>query len=372
MNVMQYWRYQAHAVVTILALAGLLAFGWSPARAQEDQNLCGTLTGEDCALLIDSAQVMTGLRGGVFALDMEFGSSDLMLAELASIYVTIQGTFEGELPTEAATTREYIEAAAAGFSTDTSVIIRIPTSLALLLFPDTLTNTFAFDLRMVDGFAYLNADKILALDTTGSAPLGWLGLDVTELLITAVLQTGSFDALIVPSQPGEATGINDWPLARFNEVQRLANVVINEQSHAVFETHFAFTDALADAETRETVEATVREALGDLSFYTEAEIDQAVTAYADLLGGLSATVNRTIRMEDGYLHALTFAGDFRPDPTRIEAVAQSIDPLGVRALAFDLRFDFSIEFAQFNQPPQVIAPEDATIIPIEEILGTGA
>ncbi len=96
---------------------------------------------------------------------------------------------------------------------------------------------------------------------------------------------------------------------------------------------------------------------------TEAEaekaIDQMMPMMALVFKGYQMEVTEVIGLEDKYTHQTTIMMVMPMDMSKFPGMAN--EPL-------DIQVNIQVTMNQFNDAPEITAPEDATIIPLDEIL----
>ena len=249
---------------------------------------------------------------------------------------------------------------------DMTVIIELPRSLLADLntggtqIPERLTADF----RYVDGFMYLNMDKLAALNP--DATQGWYGLDFAGLFNLVLLaQPDLRDSLTLPQGAARSAA------ADFSGFTRIEDDHIGEQTIAVFQADVQFSDLLNDQLVRDAVVNELYNTMvsqGYLGLYGAADLRGAAANYTELLNGLSVVVQERIGEDDHYLHGLKIDILWRPDTGAMISLFSSPDPLGLAAAAFDFTIHFSLGLSGHNNVNPIPVPENPTILPLSDLL----
>ncbi|MBC7871211.1 MAG: hypothetical protein H7Y09_10270 [Chitinophagaceae bacterium] len=344
------WIVLVMVSVALMILSGTML-------AQDD---CG-LTVEDCAFLAEFDAVMGAVQSAAFNVETEFGVDYLMLPEPVTLRAVLNGAYMLQETDETDSLLRLIN----GVNADVNVIIDLADLRDLLPYY-TQSSLLTFDTRLVEGVGYLNLDKVAAMDYSGSTPTGWYGVDLIAFY-RALLDVAGFRNN--PPELVERTPII-VALEEINTLQRLEDSELNGQSMAVFDTGIIFADVLADSDQKdrliEGLLLTLREQFG--GFYSEQELAEIAESYADLFTGTTFHFTRTIGLDDHYLHRAEISFVYTPNSTAVFDLLSTPDPLGFSALYFDLCFDFALNLTRFNTMSLTTVPEDAVIVPMDELL----
>jgi hypothetical protein len=339
----------------IMAVVGILLLALAvTARAQDT---CGNLSPDDCALLHHSRQVMAGLSSAAFHLEFEFIVRENPAQPPVMLRMLADGTYTRDVA--AAGKRSGIDRALGTLAADLGVVLTLAglpgeTPAA----QPVATEVLAFDLRLVDGIGYLNPQPAIR-DRVGG---NWYGVDLVALYRHLLASGYLFDL-------SAGNWINPAPLIEIGDSRRLADDERHGQDLAVLEVTVDFDPLLENSAirhvAREVVVDTLRQKAGG---YDDDQLWQAAEQYVTLLQNTSLRLTRAIGLEDGYLHRLDFALDFRPDAGMGAALAAGPDPFDLLALAgTDIQINLSLSLERFDSAPAISAPQDPVMIPLDEL-----
>jgi hypothetical protein len=347
--------------------------------------MCGSLAEADCAVLTDSAAAMMELESAAFTFQLDLNLSNIpnMGPGELNFRLTGDGAYHivpGSLnmaifsPEQMAENMdqlpEIFDSVIKAISADMNMVFFLPESLVKATegTPSALPERVGLTARLVDGFGYVNLDKLAELDPSGQIPSGWLGMDIATFYRRTLEQ--SMDMM----QGSDLTGLmSSFSQPDFMEdylmIERLADVQVDGQDAAVFQTQFdlsAFygSDAFRDY-MRETFEASMSGMGGSSS---EAEIDQMLDMLGSIYDGMTMQTTQTIGLSDGYVHAADLTLDW---PLDFNALAGSMGGAGSAGLPsepLNINIVFSGTLTSFNDAPTISAPEDAQIAPLDSLM----
>lgn len=225
-----------------------------------------------------------------------------------------------------------------------TLVVELPPLLARGFSRGTsVPERLSLQLRMVDGYGYVNLDKLATLDS--SVQPGWHGIDIA----------GAFRlfAGLQPMAPPPAPLEND----ALYPIQRLDDTEIGGQAMGVFSTSLLFKEVLEDPQIRRSFEDAFR-AQG---------FGSGADRYIKLFDTLFFEIVQTIGLTDKYLHKMQFNLSWQPNMADLMAFSgqgrTAFDNMNV-----DFGMNFQIDFSQFNAAPPVSAPPNAKIIPLTGLL----
>jgi hypothetical protein len=327
--------------------------------ARADGGSCGNLSADDCALLHHSRQVMAALPSAAFHLEFEFIVRENPVKAPVTLRMLADGTYTRDLSGAGADGLSDFDRALHDLAADLSVYL----VLAGLHHETTAaepvdTEVLAFDLRLVEGIGYLNPQPAISNRAGGD----WYGVDLAALY-RHLLASGYL--LKLPT----GDWINPAPLVEIGDSRRLADDERHEQSLAVLEVTVDFNQLLENPMIREVALEVVHDSLRQKAAgYDEDQLWQAAEKYAALFENTTLRLTRSIGLDDGYLHRLDFALDFRPDAGMVAALAAGPDPFDLLALAeTDIQINLSLSLERFGTAPPISAPEDPVMIPLDEL-----
>jgi len=360
-----------------LFLILMLLFGGA-ALAQDAPVFCGDLAEADCTLLTESQAAMAALDSSSANFEMNVlidGIPDMDEPLSFSLNGTAAYTggdaaraLASDISPDAASMEDI--GALMGVAADALGVIDLDLQLQLALPPelasemgDEFPSDLSLEVKLVDGTGYVNTDTLKAF--LGEAEVsGWYGLDVAGLLRMLGPQlAGMMDGM---SAFGMNMGANADILAMAQDPARMADFGTiartddGSSDTATFEITIdlaalysdpAMVQLLRDQMTAQ-MEATGQEISSE-------EIDQALEMVTTMFEDMDITVIETIGTTDKYVHSIQVS--FTMDMAQMMAAA------GETGAAPKVSFDMTITQDQFNAVPEITAPEDATIIPLESI-----
>jgi hypothetical protein len=350
---------------------------------------CGDLPEADCTILQESAAVMSELSSAAFNFQLDFDLGGIPDIPVDNLSFRLTGDGAYALDSEALSlfsTQEWmqnleelpaaLESALKAISADATLVLFFPPEIIAAASEDgtDLPDKVGLSLRLVDGVGYVNLDKLADLDRSGDMPRGWIGLDIATALSTVLSEAdlGSMSTTMPGFDP-EAMSIYSDPAmwSRFVTVTRLEDTEIDGQTAAVFQDTINLAELYADPEfqaiMREQLETTFESMGTNDSGFTDENFDQLMEFYAKLFEDLSLVSTKAVGLDDHYVHQTTMAMDWTLDLA--EAVAQFGETSSSDAPTITFNMDFESGLSQFNDAPAITAPEDATIIPLDEVFG---
>lgn len=354
-------RYVIGSVLILLLVTGVAS------AAQDIPVFCGDLAAADCALLRESSTSMQALESTAFTLESLVLLRDLPNLPVDSLEFNINGqgkvgadmtSFLAMMTAETEPDLEmFFEAMAEmlrGVNADMTMSLALPENLSVMLPETDLPEQVALDFRMAEGIAYFNFEEIAALAPEAGIPAGWLGIDLAELY-----------GEIVPQQfRGEETGLlNITALvqefmkpenaSKFMTIERLDDTEIMGQSMAVFHTRINYQNMLDIPAFREMLEAQIT-ASGE----SDEEIEEELAMIGEIYQGMIFDVTQTIGLDDHLIHSTEWMFDW--DMSHISDLEAQGQP--------HFTVNMVIETTAFNVDFQVDVPEDATLLPLKDML----
>jgi len=368
---------------------------------------CGELADDDCELLADSQVAMLDVQemttssqidllvAGIpdlpieevslsVAQDSVIAMDPTVIQELTQLQASLQSADASDMD---AIMEDYMDLVVDLYSTlglDSEITIVMPEEIAALLSEQAggieIPEEITLQVRLVEGFAYVNLDDLAAAIPELGAMEGWFGLDIatfmSDMLAQASAEANPSDMASLQMGMGAGSMLNSEAvrglLEDFVNVERLDDDTIDLQDVAVFSTTFDFGAFIAS----EGFQALIRDNLdlinemADTSV-TEAELDEVMLGLRflgpSLFQDLEFEVLQSIGLEDNYIYQTEthFAWDLQT----IMALAAMADG-GQREMpdvAPVINFDLVQESGDFNDAPEIEAPEDAQIIPLEAL-----
>jgi len=383
------------------------------AHADLPAPFCGELADEDCEILTESQAVMAEVEELSYTSQVDImvaGIPDLpaeeisvSLAQDSVIYMdpTVihdMTDFQSQMAEIAADDMEafmsdYTDLVVDFYSTlglDADLTITLPEEIAAVLSEQAgglqVPEEINIQARMVEGFLYANLDELVAAipELDGMGVEGWFGLDFATLVSDGLGQAMSMEEMGDPSgmagfQAGLGAGsmLNTEAVrtlfADYVNVERLDDEAVDGQDVAVFRTTFDF-GAFVASDGFLTLLRDNLELISQVSDtpITEAEFDEVSMGLRflgpSLFQDLDFETVQSIGVEDGYVYRSEV--NFNWPLKTIVAMAAMADG-GQQQDMGDLEpvvtFNTVQENTDFDDAPEVEAPEDAQIIPLETL-----
>ena len=264
-----------------------------------------------------------------------------------------------------------------------AVLSQIMEADADLVLPDTLK----FEMRMVDGYVYINMDRIAESDPTLAAEMqaagiqGWIGFDFISLLEQQMGSAGEAPdpALLGSMQMGMAFDqmMADESvrtlLESYRSIERLADEERDGTPVAIFRTSFDLARLVANPDftriLRETADSLVA-ASGET--IDPQELGMAILGVQLVANVLTRSFEfqhvQAIGVEKPYLYdeSTVLEMDLSGLVTLLEMSGEEMPPTLRDAQPL---FNLTVEtrYADFDNVPAIEAPEDAEIIPLDSL-----
>ena len=364
------------ALIALLALLCLGGVGYGAVFAQgtTPTPFCGDLSDADCAIMTQSQEAMRGLDSVTFDLDFNVNISNVPnMREPLAFNLTGSGGFSGlsalrddmnQMMTTAMTDPSaLIVSVLQNFNGELALTLNLPATAQQAGAPASIT----LETRLVDGVGYVNLDPLQPLLNQPTLQ-GWYGLDLAGL-VSAVLQqmpdlfTQAMPNGFDPMQYAEQFQNPEF-LSSFMSIERTDD---GSGSVATFDLNFDF-GALASSSAFQDMMRQQMQAQG--TSLTEAEMGQAVAVSTQMLKGITMTIQEDISTDDNFVlsESGTMSFDLQGMMTAISAMTPGSKSTAGQPVP-NIDVDFTLNFDNFNDAPVVTAPEDATVVPYQSLLG---
>lgn len=371
---------------SLLLLVLLLAVFSGTAMAQDlPQTYCGDLSESDCSILTESATAMRGLTSAAFDFQMNFGMSDIPDFD-GDINFSLSG--DGAYAFDAATMSalmaspadmmqnmdnlpQVVEDVLKGISADANLLMTLPQNLPDMDQP--LPSRVGLSLRMVDGIGYINLDKLAELDPSGDLPRGWQGLDIATLAAQALAQqSDSLNNMPNMGMNTDMMGVfaNQEFINRHLTVIRAEDTTVDGQIAAVFNTSVDLGGLFSDPAFQELLVGQIQsmtESMDSGDMPSQSDMDDILKLYSTLFDGFVFNSTQTIGLDDHYIHQTAMTLDWALDLSSMGAAFGGSS--STRIPPINISFDFEANLSQFNNAPEITAPEDAQMVPLDELMG---
>ncbi|MDX1992059.1 MAG: hypothetical protein SF029_06705 [bacterium] len=394
----------------VLTLLLVLCIG-GVATAQETQQFCGNLSQEDCDLYYGASTNFPSSAG--FDATVTLSLTNLPdMPQDTTININLSGEYTGlspelmgtEMMSMNMTDLSNIDFAAlftqlAGglrnFDGALRINVTIPPELAggatgMVPGAGAFDGNLALELRLVDGFGYINFDTLQAL--VGESGLtGWGGIDLAGAL-DQVIASGALEQLNT-DMALQASGIDPTLLQTFTDPQFIGQFTTLERLEdqdgaAVFQTNIDFAGLFADPAFQDYLRSTI-EAQGEA--VDDAQFQQITDALNSAAAG--ATLIQTTRVDPatGYLQYSDFTFTFDASillttmGTTADMSGMNMGEATAEAGAAEATADAQTQQLLENPPvitvtgainyrdvdavAEITSPEGAQIVPLEALFG---
>lgn len=335
------------SAVLLLVLVGAV-------HAQTVPVVCSGLDEADCAILTRASEQALTLDEASFDLDviMNVEAPD----EAITVDVDATGAYSGataymamanpELMTDMSAQLDLLVEFLRSADAELNMTITLP--------DDSLPNGNKLDLNLVllDGFGYVNFEALQPVINDPSLP-AWGGLDLASLAEELLEQF----APLFEMQMGELGGVDADIIAQFSDPAFFEDVVTytrldsDDDNIAVFSADFDFA-ALFENEAFRELMMQQFEAQG--MEFDEEEFDEIVAQSTAMLENLDFVYEQSINVETGYTTQLYFD--------------MSMDGAAMGEPGTNVQITMTLSYSDFNDAPEITAPEDAEILPYEMLI----
>lgn len=397
--------------VLVVGLVFLLLCSAVPAFAQDlPEPFCGDLAADDCDILASAQEAALEVGSGVYNSEVNFqlaGVPGLPVEEVAfNLTTDASYALDPALTAELAAMQtmsaeemaENMEEMVdlllnvyASLSYDGEVNLTLPEDIAALLSAQVGTaipEEIRLQIRVVDGYGYLNLEDLVAFAPPEQAEQlkGWAGIDLLTLMKAGLqqeMQSGAMDSAQMGSMAGFGVGnfLNSEEGRAMIEpyliVSRDRDDTVGDQDVAVFTHKVDVGKFVGSPLFRDLVisQLDVINQAADTSL-TEQEVTEMLTMLTFvgpmLFTGLDFHTTQAIGLEDFYAYRSDFV--FNWDLSSLVGVAKMVDSdgqMGLSAMMGDVAPVINLEVAtdasDHNNAPEISAPEDAQIIPLESL-----
>ena len=386
--------------VILAALLPLLAA--APVFAQDNSSslpvICGDLSEEDCALIEESTAAMRDLSSYSIAATADFSMTGIpdMPADPLAVNLQMDGSFVvddaakavaqqmnslmlGASPEDAAAMgsnmQDMLRDLFGGMDFDITFKYTLPPELADAMSQDSevpVPETFSIEVRLIDGNMYINVADLRALDPSMSEEItsDWIGFDYVGLL-EMQMQQGSMDEDPAAASAAAGLAVSQFmaEMKPYISVERLDDVDLGGQQGAAFSYAFDIVGFLTSDAFRTAVENMLTASGEDVSASDVQEGISMLNFVAPMVfRDLEIKAGTEIGLEDKLMYSQTF--DFSWDLASLAQFAAMSDPSAAAALGDAqpaVAFNFSGEYADFNDEMIFEVPEDVQMIPLEQL-----
>src|SRR5690606_20382032 len=227
------------------------------------------------------------------------------------------------------------------------------------------------ELRLVDGVAYLNFDALRgALGQQGeNLPAGWYGLDLQDLFERLMAMSDAMG--IEPMDPEIAAHFSDLDrISEFVSVERLDDTTAADGTevasfHTVIDYAALMTAVYGDPAMRDLLEEAMAEQGQTL---TDEEMDRMIGMMQQIFQGVTFEVFQTVGLEDRLPRSVQVTFNWNLQPMVDAMIEAGEGDLGLEGPAPRFSLNLTQTYRDFDQIDEIIAPEDATIVPLDALM----
>lgn len=402
---------------SFLLICTVVALLLAPVSAMAQDGLppvtCGSLSDDDCAILEGSRDAMLAVTSYSAAVSMEttlegvpnlpdelgfsFDAEGVfsMAPEVTARMLELQRGDPANLADNfdelmQVTTDFYSESAV-----DMNISFALSAGLAELLSAQAglpLPESLSMPVRLVDGAVFVNVDEIGEL-TGDDEVSGWLGIDMVAAMeqssaaLAEQMESGdaasgaSMDALTSALAGVSSSQAMAEQFAQFVEVERLDDDEVDGVEVAQFLFTFDLASYVASPEFIEMISAQLEqqmamaEAMGEAPPMSQEDLDMVVEMlpmFAPmLLSGVQFETVKSVGLEDLLVYSTETTVEW--DLSQVAAMAGAMmggagRPARGAENAF-FSFYLSSQYWDFDEEVEVEAPEDAMMVPLDEMSG---
>jgi hypothetical protein len=363
----------------LIALLLSLCIGGA-ALAQGVPTFCGTLSDADCAILTNSQNASKTLDSASFDLTINATVTNVPdMTEPLTFSLVGSGSYAGASGLQA-DAMNMISAAhefdPAQFYVNLLDKLDADLTLTLALPPQllresgsTMPGNITLQARLVDGVGYINFDTLQPVLNQPNLK-GWGGLDLAGLLKAALQQNP--DLFQGMNGMGAATNGTDMSalMHQFTDPQFLNQFLTITRTDtgsgdtATFHMTIDFAAMMSSPAMHDLM---MREMQMQGRTMTDAEIQQAMAMSAQMMQGMSMSLDEEVGITDGFVHSVR--GTFAFDTSGMMSAMQTPSAASTSEPAPSVTVDFALNYSAFNSAPAITAPENASLIPYQMLLG---
>jgi hypothetical protein len=309
---------------------------------------------------------------GSFAMDE---TARVVAVELNSMMMGMLGSSAEDMTT-AADMQQMMLDLYGGMDMSFTMQYMVAPEVAALLSADSeipMPESLTFEIRLIDGIMYMNVADLRALDPSMAEELtsDWIGIDYVGMLQMQMDQGAmGEDPMTSAAASGLAMSEMMSRMEDFVAVERLDDVALDGQDGAVF----AYTLDIIGFLTSDLFRTAMEEMTASLGEDTSAAELREALSMIDfvapmLFRDLDIATSTVIGLDDKLTHNQSF--DLTWDLASLMQLAAMSDPSVAEALGDAepvVTFGFTADYSDFNDEMIFEVPEDAQMIPLEQLL----
>lgn len=398
-------------LMVLLLLTFMLASTGAAFAQSSTEPFCGELAKADCTLLADSQKAMADVEsmstGGKIdvkvagipnapveelAFNVDHQSTVVLDPEVIKGLSDLQAQFAKAKPEDLKKLMtDYTDLMVKLYSTlglDMDLTVTLPQEIADLLTEQgggsvKVPTEIKLKMRMLDGYAYINTDDLAAAMPELQEFKGWFGVDLASFMKKALEQANQREATMlnnpeVQAGLGASSFLSSDQFRQMTEkyvvVERKDDDEVAKQKVAVFSTSFDFGGFVASDEFQQFLKAQLPliNQMGEQQI-SEQELDEGLMALKflgpSLFQSLKFEILKDIGLDDNYVYRTEthFNWDLK-SLMGFAAMAQGGQKkMEMPKTAPMINLDVQTDYTDFNNAPKIEKPEDATIIPLDQV-----
>ncbi len=364
-------------LLTIIVLMfGMVGF----TQAQADIPVpCGDLADADCEILRQNQQATLALDSYNFALSANFSISNIPdMPDDVSFSVTGAGAFAGDMTTLAHPPEDmaammsdpeayvdYMATLLNAMDLELSLVVNLPEALVEES-DGQMPASLPLNIVLADGVGYLDFDALRnAVGEAGeSFPEGWYGIDIVGLVDQMMQMTGSMDSMSAMDPSTFSQFADPEFINNFMSIERLDDTTAADGTAvASFHMVIDYAAMMSDPAMQELMAQSMQAQGTGLS---DDEVAQMQTMMAQMFQDVTLEIFSTIGLDDFYTRSTQITMNFDMQ-SMMTMAAEMGDDDALEGPAPVLLFNAVVTNSDFNAIPEITAPENATVIPLDSL-----
>jgi hypothetical protein len=332
---------------------------------------CGDLPEADCAILEKSVEASDNLTAASFDFDVQLSISGTQVGGDQTVGITGSGAFSGRPagmmanpPTDPMAMMGVFSDLLQNFKGDVSLEVTLPAMLTKMLersADGAVPDTISLEVRLVDGIGYLNGETLAPFAAALGSELppefeGWIGVDLTRLFSSLIMNNPEMLSQLQVGGMGVGSDEMTEALKSLDvfkgaiKVERGADV----DGAAVFTMSLDFSKLASDPAFGEFVRAQA-ESQGET--ISDEDLQKGMAMISEMGGALQFNSTQTIDTATGNVRTVTLNVAF--DGSKLPTMGSTSSGMNDTTMKLDATFNI----ADFNDAPDITAPEDVTMAP---------
>lgn len=222
-------------------------------------------------------------------------------------------------------------------------------------------------MKLVNGVLYFNLDQLrpyFGESEQAQIPAGWFGFDLMPMFnIMATMMDEIPSTNMTPDQM-------DLMSQTYNDYYLIQRLESDDENIALFELNFNYADYLQSDAYREVLKIQMQ-SMGDDNALSDEMLDKMIELQSEMLGSIILKAQYEINLQSSYMETLRMEMRWTITEDMEGAAEEFSEALQIELPETgELEFYFEVEahLSEINTAPPVMAPEEATLIPLFEAL----